>query len=750
MQVGAEPSVREQTYSEDKTNVFEEAFLRAQEQQQAAKLSSQNNPLQNKPFQNKQYTDFEHVLFEYFQKRYEQTLTIIEVGDAKHQFSSLSEQDQDRLRMMQGASLLNVGLRTQGQALLLALLERTSSEYVQANTWFWLGRSAFDNKQFALSEQAYQAIQTKELASYLAFEQMQELAYQNTFIAMQSNANWQSNFNTLSTRTIYPAYILANDASMLFNAAEYELSANRFIEAKQALLSFEENRAAWLNKVGKNRSSLFSFDWKRPFTWFTTDQNAQAQGAIEAEQASTQRQEINALYDRLNLGLSYALLQQQAREEAFEVIKTVSAAGGESEQALLTFGWTLAQQNRWQNAIDVWQYLHNQSTGLYALQASYALAYAHQQNGDYSQAFFALDDTTTQISSTIDSLNAFTTRVNHADFFDFLMSSETHNQRKGKQDESANKGAKKVGSISELASALGLSENDDGLDSMIEPALERSELWPSDLLELKRFFLSKQSDIDAIYLLKVRQEADQVLQLLKQKNSQLDMLNQMLALREQRYVARQQSLSLQKTQVTISQARNKLAAIEESLADEGQNNTQNIDTLNSRMSTPEQRRHLERIANASNRLERLMQEQASENNTLRRPLNPKLQERLQRVQGIVQWQLDDAFIVRQWEHKRLLKGAKLQIDEAEVNYQRLLARQQSDTPFEQQHKSIEAISDNIGAQQKQAQAIFDKADAALRNNLLSLIELRITDLNRQQVNTRLAKLRLQDLTPEEQ
>lgn len=713
-------------------NTFEQAFIDAQAKQARAVAQ--------------QEADFEHILFEYFQKHYDTTLTLIEVGDASHQFSALSLENKDRLRLMQGAARLNVGLYTQAQNLLLSLLARTNSEYVQANTWFWLAKAGFENQQPYLSERAFAAIEKDELVEFIKAEQWQELLYLTAFARMQHSGDWQNVYAKLDEGSIYPAYIQANLAAMQFNNGDFALAEESFIAAKQSLLTHQQTKASWVKLATERARTVLSVNWLNPFTWFSDDPNAQSQGQQEAQRVDAEQQELDALYDRINLGLAYALLQQQDDDNALRVINTVSKRGGESEQALLTLGWALAQQNRWHNALGIWQYLQQQSAGLYGLQASYAMAYAYQQQGDFIQAFYALDDTTKQIHTTIEALNEFAQWVRQDSFFDDLPLSPLGDEQikdipaPGEQSlekaavPSANNVTVRVRAISELATALGLEPTQDR-----QVNSKQAQGWPQELLDIKRMFLSSQPDFDALFLLGLRQEAKQALASLQRKSEQLLTLEQMLHVREQRFTQRQQDLSLAERQDVLAQAKQAIAALETKLASQDQQ------VLSTAMATAEQLRHIQRIKQAEQRLARLLND-----DTRTRPLNPKLKQRLERAKGVLQWQLDEQFISRHWQHYRLLEQAKDAQALAALSYERLLKRQQDTEIFAAQQQSIEALARDIEEQQAHAQAIYAQADAQLRNNLLSIIERRIQALNQQQVNTRLAKLRLQDLTPEVQ
>ena len=734
----------------NKTNIFEEKYLEALAKGAKAKHSDTEDT-QSKVIasdQGEQQAAYEHILFEYFQQHYDSSLMLIAVGDESHRFSALSSDDKDRLRLMQGASQLKVGLYRQAQEGLLALLAKTTSEYVQANTWYWLAKAGFENRQYTLSEKAFKVIGENGLVEYITPDQWQELIYLTVFTRMQQGQNWQEDFKGLDASTIYPAYVHANYASMQFNEGEYAQAEASFVASKQALISYQNVQNSWLKQAGTALDSLLEFNWINPMTWFSSDPNAQAQGKLEAEQKSYEQKEINALYDRINLGLAYALLQQQDDKNALSVISTVSSDGGESEQALLTLGWAMAEQNRWQSALQVWQYLRGQSAGLYGLQASYGIAYAYQQQGDFTNAFFALDDTTKQIQTTILALENFSSQIQQDAFFDAvdtgnIIERDTTATRDSfesfaSDDQQAEKGIRRVNSISELGQALGLEPAQE--QSYIEPsAIQNTQAdWPSNLLDIKRMFLSTRADFDASFLLSVRREAKQSLMLLNDRAKQLRTLEQMLNIRKQRYAQRQQNLSLERAEASLKEASQQIAKIEAILSD-----AQALPESSLKMASKEQASHLRRLANAQARLKRLQNDKSDGQS-----LNPEYEKRVARLKGLMQWQLSDNFIANRWAHQSLLAKARSALEQAQQSYERLSARQQDTQLFAKQQAQIDALAINVLNQQSQARAIYENANEQLQRNLLSIIEQRIAQLNTQEENTRLAKIRLQDLTPE--
>nr|WP_136250737.1 hypothetical protein [Ningiella ruwaisensis] len=695
--------------------------------------------------QAKQIADYQHVLYAYFQQQYDEVLMLIARGDKRHGFMQLSIDDSDRLRLMQGAAQLNLGLYKSSQTLFLGLLSRTSSPYVQANTWYWLAKAGFDNQQFYLAQRAFAAIEQDELASYISDAQMQELIYLNTYILMMQNKDFASMLSRLDEAEIYPAYVYANLGTLAFNQAldravsqsssqvSAQVSAqvsskehlaqavDFFVKAKQALLTHQRIQNAWYTKAATAGKRLIQFDWFsldiiKPWTWFSSDENSHAQGKLAEAQSRALIDEQNALFDRINLGLAYTLLQQQDDENALAVINTVSSEGGEAGQALLSAGWALAKQNRWLQAIKVWEHLQSQSKGLYSLQASYGVAYALGQQGKLGEAFYALDDTSRQITTNLAELSAFSMAVEQNDFFDAY-------------------------------------QKNDALFSD----------WPEPLLDIKRLFFANHPDIDTRYLLEMRASAKQMLNNLADKEKKIATLAQMLDVRKARFAQRQASLDLQKAQASIASAKEQLLQIQtqlerafvDTLIDEDEaskgansqarlNNGAALSELDKRMASPEYLAHLTRLEQAQARLSRLLNEQ-SRNPEQKRPIKPSYAERLARIQGIIYFEMSKDKIAQTWAHKQQLKDAKQAVENAQLQLDALLRRQQDANLFTSQQMRLDALNTRLMSQRDAALVLYNKADKALRTHLLDIVDTRMAQLAEQEVNTRLAKLRLQDL-----
>jgi hypothetical protein len=707
--------------------IFSSWFGDDDEQSEQADLLSEDAQApeaESKTDQAKHTAAFGEIVYLYFQEEYQDVLQLIEVGNSTHQFALLDKDNKDRLNLMQGAAQLQLGLYKKSQAMFAQLLSETTSDYVQANTWFFMAKAGFANKQAYLTERAYAAINQNDadgdLREQLSDEQWYELLYITAYTRMQLEAlaieqaapssladaflaanpnavdlqqnetseptetdpsSWQYLLAQIPTNNIYHAYLLANAATNDFNQANYDSATNTFTQAKQALLAYQ-NRRGFIREIATGVFDTVSW-FVSPWTWF--DENATAeQAALERDQEQDLAEQ-NALFDRINIGLGQSLLQQGDLENAIAVIQNISEQGGDAEQALLSYGWANARENRWQTAMAAWQYLQQNSVGLFSLQASYGLAYAFGQQDNLGQAFFALRNTSNQIDSSIVALDKFAGMAQQGDFFN-----------------------------------------------------EYNQKWPQDLRDLKLGFFAPTQSFDAQYLLSMRQQANAILKDIDKKSTRLGQLTQMLYEREQSYQNRSNSLSLANAESQIQQTQTIIDGLKGML---GQSDgfEQEL-SLSKRMANAQMSSHITRLDNAQGRLTRLQND-----DTRKRPLKKSYAIRLKRLQGIATWDLMDTFVAKKWQHQQLLSQAQSALNQAEQQYERLLQIQQDKDAFKEQRARLYVMLNELDSQTAVAQNVYKDASTALLAHLLKLIDTRKTQLQQQSVNTRLAMLRIQDL-----
>ena len=613
--------------------------------------------------QKRQDLAFGQVAYSYFQGAPDRTLLQGELTRLNQQIAQTpySNENQDRLDLMKGAVSLQLGMTQQAEAIFTRLLAQSGDPYIQANTWFWLAKSSFAQKRTGVSERAYAAILENDLEDELSEEHWEELIYQVSHERMSNGGDWEALAEELSSDSIYQTYLIANQAVLQHNQQDYDAASEAFIAAKLQL-----NDTPVENSIQEDISA----SWWSWFNWF-------GNGLTESqeERAFLER---NALFDRLNYGLGVTLLEQKDYTNALIALKLIGRESLHAEQAMLTYGWTLAKENRWPLAMAAWQYLRDNSQGIYAMQASHGLAYGYEQQGALAEAFRSLRDSSSQLDSAMASLSEFGLKVEQADFFDTVANGN----------------------------------------------------WPIEHRDLHMLLLSGDEQIDSAYLLEVRRQAKQLLNTLDDNLAQIDGMYRLLDEREQAFVRRVDALSLTGAQAILDSTETGIDNFEAAL-----NSDQIADKL---LATKDQVSALERLEKAEQRIERINTERA-------RKLSKKYAQRVARLKGLLQWELSEAFPETRWQHQKQLSKLKLAYADANKQYQRLNKLQSDTQIIDEQRARVDAMALSAQTDYTRTKTLVDSLTRRLTEFLQVNMALRMQELSDQQVATRLAIIRIQDL-----
>ncbi|GEM_PF-2042473 len=638
----------------------------------------------------RQHTDYYHILYLYLQNDHINTLGYIDKGFSRHGFTALSEQDFDRVALIQGASKLHLGLYEKAQRIFLSLLNTSSSDYVIAQTWYWLAKSGFENKQQFRSEQAYAAIESQDLVEHLSFEQWQELTYLAAHARMVNAAEWQPLFEQLHESTIFPAYLQANYAVELFNKGKFEEAESYFVSAKQSLITHRDAQTSVYRTV-KQFTSDVVFNLS-PRNWFSIDPNRRAQKAQEDKARAALESEQNALFDQINLFLSYTLLQKKDDINAQAVIKQVSSKDIQANDALLMLGWAYAQESMYEDAISAWSHLSETGLGHFQLQARYGLSYAFQQQGEFEKAYFSLDSIVGQIESRIDDLKAFSAAINNESFLD-----------------------------------------------------NYQEEWPLQFQGIKRVFLtgsSGKTTLDTRYYLSIREQSTEILATLREREKQVVVLESMLEQRKSRFANRGQALELDSKVEKLKAAKQQIERLSETINSEGNQDKQ---SLMLSMLSKQDAADWARLQRAFQRHQRLIKDPPRG-----RPLKASYAQRLNRIQGIIQWQMEDALITQSWRHKRLLERAEQSYETAQQRLAAVNIAQARSPELERDEIRIEMLKQAITEHTEKAQQLLEQSDGLLVTFLNNIIDAQQAELEKQWIDARLARIRLQDMQPQKE
>jgi hypothetical protein len=614
--------------------------------------------------QKRQDVAFGQVVYSYFQGAPDQTLLQVALARSNELTAQkpYALDNRDRLELMRGAVSLQLGMTKQAESIFHRLLAQSADPYIQANTWFWLAKSSFAQKRMGASERAYTAIIDSDLEDELSAKHREELIYQVSHERMNNGGDWEVLAEELSSDSIYQTYLIANQAVIEHNNQDYEAASEAFMAAKLLL-----NATPVANSIQEENESASWWSW---FNWFAND--------LTESQEVRAFQERNALFDRLNYGLGITLLEQKDFANALIALKLIGRESLEAEQALLTYGWTLAQENRWPLAMAAWQYLRENSQGIYALQASHGLAYGYEQQGALAEAFGSLRDSSRQLDLAMASLSEFDLQVQQVDFFDNIANGN----------------------------------------------------WPIEHRDLQILLLSGESDFDSAYLLEVRRQAKQLLNTLDQNIAQIGGMYRLLDERELAFASRSESLSLTDAQKTLDRTKVRIAAFESAL-----NASQISDKL---LATNVQVSALERLEKADARILRI-------NNERERQLSKKYASRVARLKGVLKWELSEAYPATRWQHQKQLNNLKVAYVDASEQYVQLKRLQRDTRIINEQRSRVDVIALSAQTDYTRTENLVDSLTQRLTEFLKAHMAVRMQELADQQVATRLAIIRIQDL-----
>jgi hypothetical protein len=614
--------------------------------------------------QKRQDLAFGQVVYSYFQGAPDQTLLQVALARSNELTAQkpYALENRDRLDLMRGAVSLQLGMTKQAESIFHRLLAQSADPYIQANTWFWLAKSSFAQKRMGASERAYTAIIDSDLEDELSAQHREELIYQVSHERMNNSGDWEVLAEELSRDSIYQTYLIANQAVIEHNNQDYEAASEAFMAAKLLL-----NATPVANSIQEENESASWWFW---FNWFGND--------LTESQEVRAFQERNALFDRLNYGLGITLLEQKDFANALIALKLIGRESLQAEQALLTYGWTLAQENRWPLAMAAWQYLRENSQGIYALQASHGLAYGYEQQGALAEAFSSLRDSSRQLDLAMASLSEFDLQVQQVDFFDNIANGN----------------------------------------------------WPIEHRDLQILLLSGESDFDSAYLLEVRRQAKQLLNTLDQNIAQIGGMYRLLDERELAFASRSESLSLTDAQEILDRTKVRIAAFESAL-----NASQISDKL---LATNVQVSALERLEKADARILRI-------NNERERQLSKKYALRVARLKGVLKWELSEAYPATRWQHQKQLNNLNVAYVDASEQYVQLKRLQRDTRIINEQRSRVDVMALSAQTDYTRTENLVDSLTQRLTEFLKAHMAARMQELADQQVATRLAIIRIQDL-----
>jgi len=194
---------------------------------------------------------------------------------------------------------------------------------------------------------------------------------------------------------------------------------------------------------GKYEEAIHSLEnWKGPITWqayaqFNLGVAMVRSGKLEqgvhlldsVGQLDRSNRELDALRDKANLALGYALLQANKPLEARPVLERVRLDGPLSTKALLGVGWAESGAEQYKAALVPWTELHGRNLLDSAVQESYlAVPYAFGKLGANRQAAEAYETAIREFTAESSRLDESIASIRQGGLIETIVKNESKNQ----------------------------------------------------------------------------------------------------------------------------------------------------------------------------------------------------------------------------------------------------------------------------------------------------------------------------------
>ncbi len=183
-------------------------------------------------------------------------------------------------------------------------------------------------------------------------------------------------------------------------------------------------------------------NWKGPLTWqayakfnlgvaFVRNGQLDAGTRLLDEIGQVDRggRELDALRDKANLALGYALLQAKRPQEARPVLERVRLDGPLSTKALLGVGWAASDLQQYRDALVPWLELHGRNLLDSAVQESYlAVPYAYSKLNANGQAAQYYEAAISEFGTEMARLDESVAAIRRGGMLDTIVKNESRNQ----------------------------------------------------------------------------------------------------------------------------------------------------------------------------------------------------------------------------------------------------------------------------------------------------------------------------------
>jgi hypothetical protein len=623
-------------------------------------FSNEENANQSNRLQQLRYGQ---ALYQYYQDNPLASLEAIAITE----HLGVNQSDKPQLQLMKGGSSLQLGMTDTANSLLESLLQSSQPESVQAQAWFWLAKSSFRQGLYDVSAKASEALKRNQLREFINQEQRLELGYQAAFFGiLKQPENWQQQIASVPETSIWHPYLTANAAIGLFNQKEYKQASQLFVQAIESAKFFPE--PSWIDR-----------SWSVIWPWSEE---------LATEVQSPEYRERQELLDRLYYSVGQSFVKQNDHTAAFNAFKQIQANSLYAEQGLLAYGWALANEERWGEAMPVWQHLMQKGKGLPALQATHALAYGFEQLTDFARAYSMLDTSLRQLENARLSL---------------------------KEMQNLNQQTLFMQTLAEQSSVP--------ID------------WPRLHQDLILDLLSGDNQQNTAKQLQDLVQLNGITTYIERQQNSLSHLRQLL---DERSLA----LETRAAALSVEGAESAAFSLNETLILLGDKVKQaNLKPVN--FASAIQRSQYERLRMSKLRLERLIAE-----GKLSEQRRKELTEKLSRLDGILGWELKERQVLQQYQHDLAIQKAQSLYGEVENKLARLNALTENPqllrNTLEKQYSKVDKLSQEYEQKHQRTEQLKDQLIESLQGYLLTRMQQRDAVLLEQITATRLAMLRMQD------
>lgn len=598
----------------------------------------------------------------------------------------LEPEDSRQLNLIHGGVSLGWGMPGDAQQALQKVLSDPQTDLkTRIRARYWLSRLYFSQAYDGKAREHYREIadyaasDARGDTDYLTESQWDQLHYMAANIDIL--AGQESEFDDkLSATDIETYYLLYNRGVQAFSGENYREAETLFAKAQQGLV---ENLAP----VDAPKESWLS--------WLGVKSDPMPQQVDE--------QEFQALLNQILLARGQTLLAEGKLAPATDAFGQITGQTLARDEALLGYGWALAQGDDWPMAMGIWQFLTEQPENLYTLQARHALGLGYARHKGYQDALMHFETLDTALSEAVAELDTLKSQISDSDYW--------------------------------AAIGKALSESDD-----VESVPEAYAAWPLVHRDILKRIVTTDAEQSSYSLLQHLRTLSDMVRVLRNKEKAVGQYATLIKERRIEHARRVRAIdtaSHDETLNAITKQANELGQRLNRAMEMAEAPTSDIAYFDAiaALAKPSQQSTMARLNDAQQRLDRLL---------ANRDLKPEYAMRLQRLKGIIQWQIDDQFVPLAWQYKNQLASLQALREEAAIRLRALNDLVENPMIFDAQETRVQRATEQVARRQQETNRLINVVTQTLIARTEEALETRREYLLDQQTTTRLALLQLRD------